>query len=233
MYLFFQSLHIRLVESSMLSTQNHLKLKTFWSRSSKLNHALNSPSSAHQGQIDTVPSAGVFYSLWHTLMKPLILDFTGQVHPGVLQSSLMKQWTAPVVPDVFLPSVASFNETSDSTRMPPDICWKQLIVPAASAPRMVKFLFSSNRPVFSKSDLFSSNPGPLQVFRSTHPDIHSAKIITWIKIIWIRMYMNSYSVYMNSYKVWNYMNFFMYEFICFMKSYMNPGVQRFQSSRWT
>ena len=44
--------------------------------------------------------------------------------------------------------------------------------------------------------------------------------------------MNSYNDYMNSYVYeFIYMNsydFFIYEFICFMNSYMNSGVPRFQ-----
>ena len=42
-------------------------------------------------------------------------------------------------------------------------------------------------------------------------------------------YMNSYVyefIYMNSYM--NSYDFFIYEFICFMNSYMNLGVPRFQ-----
>ena len=46
--------------------------------------------------------------------------------------------------------------------------------------------------------------------------------------------MNSYNDYMNSYVYeFIYMNsydFFIYEFICFMNSYMNSGVPRFQMS---
>ena len=47
--------------------------------------------------------------------------------------------------------------------------------------------------------------------------------------------MNSYNDYMNSYVYeFIYMNsydFFIYEFICFMNSYMNSGVPRFQMAR--
>ena len=44
--------------------------------------------------------------------------------------------------------------------------------------------------------------------------------------------MNSYVyefIYMNSYM--NSYDFFIYEFICFMNSYMNSGVPRFQMTR--
>ena len=47
-------------------------------------------------------------------------------------------------------------------------------------------------------------------------------------------YMNSYVyefIYMNSYM--NSYDFFIYEFICFMNSYMNSGVPRFQMSNST
>ena len=49
----------------------------------------------------------------------------------------------------------------------------------------------------------------------THEFIYSFHIWIHIMIIWIHMYMNSY-------------DFFIYEFICFMNSYMNSGVPRFQ-----
>ena len=55
--------------------------------------------------------------------------------------------------------------------------------------------------------------------------------------IWIHVYMNSYVyefIYMNSYmnlcNLWLH-DFFIYEFICFMNSYMNCGVPRFQMRR--
>ena len=46
------------------------------------------------------------------------------------------------------------------------------LIPCCLLANMIKFLFSSNRPLFSKWDLLSPNPGPLQVtaclsFRAT------------------------------------------------------------------
>ena len=42
------------------------------------------------------------------------------------------------------------------------------------------------------------------------------------------IYMNSYNSYMNSYRLWIHVNFFIYELICIMNSYMNLSVPTFQ-----